>query len=184
MAPPKLAHLVVNTSNYEVMKQWYINVLEATIGVETTDHSACFLRTDESHHRLGMFNVAKTDESVSMAQPGSDIGSVARLNHFAFEYPTLAGLFETHARLAESSTTPTICLNHGPTMSMYYEDPDKNTIELYYDSGYTEDDMVAFYAGGDRYIMSPTPFDPTELRKQLHSGKSVAELIAWSPPSE
>jgi len=69
-------------------------------------------------------------------------------------------------------------------MSMYYEDPDKNTIELYYDSGYTEEDMVAFYAGGDRYILSPTPFDPAELQKQLHSGKSVAELIAWSPPSE
>jgi len=26
-------------------------------------------------------------------------------------------------------------------MSVYYEDPDKNTIELYYDSGYTEDDI-------------------------------------------
>jgi catechol-2,3-dioxygenase len=184
MAPPKLAHLVVNTSNYEVMKQWYLNVLEATIGVETTDHSACFLRIDESHHRLGMFNVAETDDSASMAQPGSDTGSVARLNHFAFEYPTLAGLFETHVRLAGSSITPEICLNHGPTMSMYYEDPDKNTIELYYDCGYTEDDMVAFYAGGDRYVTSPTPFDPTELLKELQNGMPAAELVAWSPPSE
>jgi len=184
MAPPTLTHLVVNTSNYEAMKQWYIDVLEATIGVETTDHSACFLRTDESHHRLGMFNVAKTDESASMAQPGTDTGTVARLNHFAFEYPTLKELFDTHARLADSSTTPTICLNHGPTMSMYYEDPDRNTIELYYDCGYTEDDMVAFYAGGDRYVMGPTPFDPVALMKELRNGKPVAELIAWSPPSE
>ena len=184
MASPKLSHLVVNTSNYEVMKQWYIDVLEATIGVETSDHSACFLRIDESHHRFGMFNVAKTDESASMAMPGSDAGSVARLNHFAFEYPTLEELLETHVRLAASSATPTICLNHGPTMSMYYEDPDKNTIELYFDSGYTEDDMVAFYAGGDRYVTSPTPFDPAELLKDLRNGKSVAELIAWSPPSE
>jgi len=67
---------------------------------------------------------------------------------------------------------------------MYYEDPDKNTIELYYDSGYTEEDMVAFYAGGDRYVTSPTRFDPAELLKELRNGKSVAELIAWSPPSE
>ena len=184
MAPPKLSHLVVNTSNYEVMKHWYIDVLEATIGVETTDHSACFLRIDESHHRFGMFNVDETDESVSMARPGADVGSVARLNHFAFEYPTREGLCETHSRLAGSSTTPSICLNHGPTISMYYEDPDKNTVELYFDSGYTEEDMVAFYAGGDRYILSPTPFDPVELQQKLHSGKSVAELIAWAPPSE
>jgi catechol-2,3-dioxygenase len=173
---------VVNTSNYEVMKEWYLNVLEATIGVETSDHSACFLRTDESHHRLGMFNVAQTDESASMALPGSDSGAVARLNHFAFEYPTLKELFETHERLAGSSTTPTICLNHGPTMSMYYEDPDKNTIELYFDTGFTEDDLAAFYGGGDSYILGATPFDPVALNKELDNGKSVAELVAWSPP--
>jgi catechol-2,3-dioxygenase len=131
-----------------------------------------------------MFNVAETDKSAAMAPPGVDIGSVARLNHFAFEYPTLKELFETHERLVGSSITPAICLNHGPTMSIYYEDPDRNNIELYYDSGYTEDDMLAFYAGGDRYILGATPFDPADLLKELRNGKSVAELIAWSPPSE
>jgi len=59
MVSPILSHLVVNTSNYEAMKRWYLNVLEAEIGVETSDHSACFLRTDENNHRVGMFNVAK-----------------------------------------------------------------------------------------------------------------------------
>jgi catechol-2,3-dioxygenase len=184
MASPKLAHLVVNTSNYELMKHWYLDVLEATIGVETTDRSACFLRIDESHHRIGMFSVAKTDESNSMALPGSDNGSVARLNHFAFEHRTLPELLETHARLLGSSTTPSICLNHGPTMSIYYQDPDKNTVELYYDTRFTEEDMLAFYAGGDRYVLSPIPFDPAEVLEELRSGKSVAELTAWSPPAE
>ena len=184
MASPKLSHLVVNTGNYELMKHWYIDVLEATIGVETTDHSACFLRIDESHHRIGMFNVAKTDESDSMALPGSDNGPVARLNHFAFEYGTLDELLETHARLIGSSKAPSICLNHGPTMSIYYQDPDKNTVELYFDTGFTEDDVLAFYAGGDRYVLSPIPFDPAELLEELRRGKSVAELTAWSPPAE
>jgi len=41
-------------------------------------------------------------------------------------------------------------------MSMYYEDPDKNTIELYYE----------------------------ELLKELYNGKSVAEMMARSPPIE
>ena len=75
---------------------------------------------------------------------------LVRLHRFAFKYPTLEGSFETHARLAGSSTTPTISLNRGPAMWMYYEDPDKNTIELYYDSGYTEEDI------------------PVELLKELH----------------
>jgi catechol-2,3-dioxygenase len=184
MASPALTHLVVNTSNYEVMKEWYLTVLEAKIGVEASDHSAVFLRTGESHHSLGMFNVRETDKSAAMAPPGVDIGSVARLHHFAFEYPTLEELFETHERLSDSSITPAICLNHGLTMSMYYEDPDRNNIELYYDCGYTEEGVVAFYAEGDRYILSPTPFDPADLLKELRNGKPEAELIAWSPPSE
>ena len=45
MASPKISHLILNTANYEAMKQWYLDVFEATIGVETSDHSACFQET-------------------------------------------------------------------------------------------------------------------------------------------
>jgi hypothetical protein len=40
MASPKISHLILNTANYEAMKQWYLDVFEAEIGVETSDHSA------------------------------------------------------------------------------------------------------------------------------------------------
>jgi len=182
MTPPKISHLVVNTSNYEMMKEWYLDVLEAEIGVETSNHSACFLRTDENNHRLGMFNVAKTDESVSMAPPGFDGPAVARVNHFAFERPTLAALFEAYERLGESSITPAGCFNYGPTVSIYYQDPDKNTVELFYDKGLTEEQLLEFYAKGDRYILGAAPFDPDELLQGLQAGKAVAELVAWAPP--
>jgi catechol-2,3-dioxygenase len=184
MPAPVLSHLVVNTANYEAMKEWYLVVLEATIGVETSTHSACFLRTDETHHRLGLFNVAETDDSNSMAQPGSRGPSLARLNHFAFEYPTLAILFEAHARLADTGVNPVISLNHGPTMSVYYQDPDKNTVELFYDTGYTEERLIEFFAGGDRYVVGGIPFDPADLRKRLIGGEALATLTAWSPRDE
>jgi catechol 2,3-dioxygenase-like lactoylglutathione lyase family enzyme len=101
MASPKISHLILNTANYEAMKQWYLDVFEAKIGVETSGHSACFLQMDESHHRIGMFKVAKTDESVAMTSPGApDTGARSRLNHFAFEYPTLPELFRAYGRLA------------------------------------------------------------------------------------
>ena len=131
MASPKISHLILNTANYEAMKQWYLDVFEAKIGVETSDHSACFLQMDESHHRIGMFNVAKTDESPAMTSPGApDTGALSRLNHFAFEYPALPELFQAYRRLAGSSILPAVSLNHGPTMSIYYQDPDRNIIEL------------------------------------------------------
>lgn len=139
MAPPTISHLILNTANYEAMKQWYLDVFEAKIGVETSDHSACFLQMDESHHRIGMFNVAKTDESAAMTSPGEDTGVLSRLNHVAFEYPTLAELFGAHRRLVRSSILPAVSLNHGPTMSIYYQDPDRNVVELFYDNQYTDE---------------------------------------------
>jgi catechol-2,3-dioxygenase len=178
---PKLAHLILNTNNYEATKKWYLEVLEATIGVETSEHTACFLRIDDSHHRIGMFKVAGTDESPSIAEPGSTEGVKGRVNHFAFEYSTLKDLLETHERLARSAILPTICLNHGPTMSMYYQDPSKNGVELYFDSGYDEEQITAFYQGGDRYVLGARPFDPAATLKELRDGKPVAELIAWAP---
>jgi catechol-2,3-dioxygenase len=184
MPSPKLAHVILNTSNFETMKTWYMQVLEATVGVETSDHSVCFLRTDESHHRFGIFNAAKTDRSIAVVPPGvEEVVPQSRLHHFSFEYPTLAALLDSHTRLADSTLLPTMCLNHGPTISMYYTDPDGNVVELFFDTAYTEEQIIEFYAGGDGNAFGATPFDPAEMLQGLRGGNSVAELIAWSPPS-
>ena len=181
MTSPKLSHLVLNTSNYEATKQWYLEVLGATVGVETTDHTACFLRTDGSHHRIGLFKVTDTDGSPAMTAPGSADGTKARVNHFAFEYPTLEELLETHERLAGSAVVPQICFNHGPTMSMYYEDPSRNTVELFYDTRYSEEQIAEFYAGGDQNVLGAIVFDPVRVLKDIRGGKTVAEVTAWAP---
>ncbi|MFC8828794.1 VOC family protein [Streptomyces sp. NPDC057137] len=184
MPSPKLAHVILNTSNFEAMKKWYMQVLEATVGVETSDHSVCFLRTDESHHRFGIFSAAKTDDSIAVVPPGVDDPlRQSRLHHFSFEHPTLAELLDAHVRIMDSSIRPTMCLNHGPTISLYYTDPDGNVVELFFDTAYTEEQIVEFYAGGDGNAFGATPFDPAEMRRELVGGKPVAELIAWAPPS-
>jgi catechol-2,3-dioxygenase len=184
MPSPKLAHVILNTSNFDAVKQWYMEVLEATVGVETSDHSVCFLRTDESHHRFGIFRAAETDDSIAVVPPGVDeLIPQSRLHHFSFEYTTLAELLDAHVRMADSSILPTMCLNHGPTVSMYYTDPDKNVVELFFDTAYTEQQIIEFYAGGDSNAFGATPFDPAEMLQGLQGGKSVDELVAWSPPS-
>jgi catechol-2,3-dioxygenase len=183
VASPKLAHLVLNTSNYTAMKEWYMGVLGATVGVEIPGDSGCFLRVDESHHRIGMFRVANADGSAGFANPGDpDPASKSRLNHFSFEYPTLEDLLTTHARLATEDIKPAECLNHGPTVSMYFQDPDNNTIELFYDTKYTEEQIVEWYGGGPSYAMGAVGFDPATMLQELQGGKTTEELTAWAPP--
>jgi len=45
-------------------------------------------------------------------------------------------------------------------MSMYYEDPSRNTVELFYDTRYTEEQIAEFYAGGDHYVLGRHPVRP------------------------
>jgi len=44
----------------------------------------------------------------------------------AFEFSLLDELFETFARLRTLGITPSLCIDHGMTISLYYADPDRN----------------------------------------------------------
>jgi len=179
MPSPKLAHVILNTSNFETVKNWYMQVLEATVGVETSDHSVCFLRTDESHHRFGIFKAAKIDDSTAVVPPGVDeLIQQSRLQPFLVRAPDLA-------RAARCSHPARGCrhraddvLNHGPTISMYYTDPDKNVVELFFDTAYTEEQIVEFYAGGDSNAFGATPFDPAEM---LQGSSAESRWLNSSP---
>ena len=72
---------------------------------------------------------------------------------------------------------PYWCVNHGPTTSMYYRDPDKNQVELQIDN-------FATVAEGLAYMKSPAfaknpigvEFDPDDLATRFRAGSSVKEL--------
>ena len=91
------------------------------------------------------------------------------------------------ARWASSSTTtpasdqgirPFFCVNHGPTTSMYYRDPDGNRIELQIDNFATAEE-------GRPGCISPAfdqnpigvEYDPDELVEKFRAGVPVAELV-------
>ncbi|KAH9207944.1 hypothetical protein DL95DRAFT_415219 [Leptodontidium sp. 2 PMI_412] len=67
---------------------------------------------------------------------------------------------------------PTKCLNHGPTTSMYYTDPDGNRIEVQVDNYKTAEEASAFMAGPE-FARNPigANFDPEEFCRRVESGE-------------
>jgi catechol-2,3-dioxygenase len=57
-----------------------------------------------------------------------------RLQYIAFEYASLDDLLATYVRLKEEGILPLLAADHGPTLSMYYADPDGNSVELFADN--------------------------------------------------
>lgn len=168
--PSKLAHVVLRTDErFEEVCQWYQEVLNAQ--VLHKDPMICFMTYDDEHHRLAIARVPGM-----VARPSGTVG----LEHVAFTFESLADLLATYARLKDRGIRPILTINHGGTTSFYYEDPDRNRIELQIDNFDTIEDFMAFMRTG---VMSVNPiglaFDAEEMRAQFLAGVPARTLVAY-----
>ena len=85
---------------------------------------------------------------------------------------------DNYVRLRDRGIRPFFCVNHGPTTSMYYRDPDGNRVELQIDNFATAKE-------GQDWMLSPAfdrnpigvEYDPDDLVKRFKAGVPVAELV-------
>ena len=168
IAPIKFAHIVFRTSRYDAMVQWYRVVLEAEAMMESP--LATFLTYDDEHHRVAILQMP----GLSDQKPG-----VAGTDHCAFTYASLEELFATYERLRDQGIEPYWTINHGPTLSMYYRDPDDNQVELQIDVFATVEETNAWLAESD-FADNPigVKFDAEDLLRRHRSGESRASLLA------
>jgi catechol 2,3-dioxygenase-like lactoylglutathione lyase family enzyme len=178
MPPTKLAHVVFQTNRIPEMRDWYCAVLGARVVYE--NDRLCFVTYDDEHHRVAFANfgpLAPRDPSATelMIRATEPPG----LHHVAFTFGDLGELVGTYARLRERGVRPIFCVNHGPTTSMYYRDPDGNRVELQIDN-------FATAAEGEAWMRSAAfadnpigvEFDPDELTARFRAGVPAAELVA------
>jgi len=164
--PAKLSHLILRTPNFKEMKEWYAQVLGATPTFENAQ--VCFLTYDDEHHRVGFINMPQLQ-----LQGGEDAG----MDHFAFNFATLPRLLATFLRLKRLGIVPYWTINHGPTISFHYRDPDGNKVELEYDVFPTTEEVRAFFASGayeENFL--GIIIDPEEMIRSYEAGTPVEEL--------
>jgi catechol-2,3-dioxygenase len=161
VSPRKLAHFVLRTSRYAQIVDWYRTVLGAKPAFQ--NELLCFLSYDEEHHRVAILNVPNLGE-----QPDGVCG----VHHNAFTYASLLDLMSTYERLRDMGIKPVFAINHGPTTSMYYQDPDRNQIELQVDNYSSIEEATAFFYS-DAFALNPigVEFDPEVLLQRLKSGE-------------
>ncbi|MGE0037125.1 MAG: VOC family protein [Xanthobacteraceae bacterium] len=136
-SPAQLCHIVFYTRQFDAMVAWYCDVLGA-YPVMRNDHIA-FLTYDEEHHRVA---IVRKD---GLADRPADCTGFA---HAAFGYGSLSTLAATYVRLKQRGIAPVWEINHGPTTSLYYEDPDRNRIELQVDNFDRLDKLNDWFATG------------------------------------
>jgi catechol 2,3-dioxygenase-like lactoylglutathione lyase family enzyme len=129
---PTLHHFGLTTANLDAMVDWYGKVL-CMRPIHLTSRPAgsrsprgmrvAWLSNDDANHRIAI-----------LALPGLTCDSGRRLHrrlqHVAFEYPSVDDLLAAYARLKALGIEPVLTADHGATTAFYYEDPDGNSVEL------------------------------------------------------
>lgn len=166
-SPSKLAHVVLRTHNHPAMKEYYKKFLGARIAYENP--MLTFLAYDDEHHRIALVGVPNT---------ASKAKDSAGLEHIAFTFDSLTDLLLAYRQRKEHGILPLWPVNHGPTMSIYYRDPDGNQIETQVDSFEDPEEATKFMASKE-FAENPigVDFDPEELIRRLQEGESEKSLM-------
>ncbi len=167
IAPIRFAHVVYRTSRFAEMVNWYKTVLEAEASL--SNEMLAFLTYDEEHHRVAIANM-----------PGLEPAQTRHsgVEHVAYTFGSLDDLFATYERLKGENIEPYWCINHGPTLSMYYRDPDGNQVELQIDIFDSADATNEWFRNSD-FSTNPigVKFEPEDLISRYGAGESAADLL-------
>jgi catechol 2,3-dioxygenase-like lactoylglutathione lyase family enzyme len=174
LAPDYVAHWVVTTARTKEMIAWYQTVFGARVVHE--DRQIVFLTWDEESHRVALIKVPGLLRIVFPLVRFRR--RIYGIDHISVTFASLERLLSTYERLKNVGIVPVWSINHGPTTSLYYEDPDGIRLEFQTENFANARDTAAYFytsAFADNSI--GINIDPEYLLEELRGGAASAELV-------
>ena len=166
---PALHHVTIKTTRLQEMVDWYM----ALVGVEVLfqDANNAWTSNDGANHRIAFLSVPGLEED---AEKGKHTG----MHHCAFEYAGFEELMSSFERLRDQGILPAFCLDHGMTISLYYEDPEGNYVELQSDRFGDWRQSCHFMRTSVDFQTNPIGafFDPEKVCRAYREGESFVAL--------
>lgn len=124
--PQRLGHLVIGVRNLERSKKFYRDILGLDQTCELKQPPlALFASNSRDHHEIGCMEIGMDAESPRPNQIG--------LQHIAFRMESEQKLIDAYKRLRADNVPIECTVDHGVVHSIYMNDPDGYTIEIYAD---------------------------------------------------
>jgi catechol-2,3-dioxygenase len=123
------SHAVLNVRDLEKMLEFYGDVLGFTISdrgpLGPGAPEIVFMSNDPGeHHQIAMVPVREEEPKGESGNP---------LNHMAFRVESFDDVKTMHERLSALSVEM-LPLSHGNTLSLYFDDPEGNGLEIFWDT--------------------------------------------------
>ena len=166
--PSYIAHFVIRTNAVEETVAWHKAFFDAH--EVYTQKGLTFLTFDDEHHRIAIGQLPELVDAKANA-----IG----IDHIAFSMASVEDLVIAYQRNKKNGIEPYWCINHGPTTSMYYKDPNGVQLEFQVDHSTYPGGPIAFYSS-EAFAANPigVEFDAEEFVDRFESGEALETLLA------
>ena len=161
LPPMRLGEIVLATGRYEILKEWYRQMLDIDPSLEhVTDNTGtnadptkptrrCFFRMHLEHPYQDVVAIFEVPNSPDTASGNS------RLHHMQLRNASIAVLRDRYRRLRAAGVVPHLAMDHGSSTSLYYHDPDQNVVEIAASNFATQEETLACLAS-EAYRRNPS----------------------------
>lgn len=179
--PTQIAHVVYGTHRFDEMIAFYQTVFGDVVRMNNGKHA--FLSFDHEHHRHALINLGPVDGENAQSAPtgAADYAKRPGVRHVAYAWEDVPTLMSVYERLRNEGIKPVKHVKHGPSLSLYYEDPDGHRSEFYADVMSTEDAIE--YMSSQVFVEDPVGdnFDPEEVLAVVQAGEDYTSYVQRIP---
>ncbi|KPI45774.1 Biphenyl-2,3-diol 1,2-dioxygenase 3 [Cyphellophora attinorum] len=170
ITPVKFAHAVLRTNKINQLRDFYLDFLGATLAFEEPNVMV-LIRYDDEHHRIGIIGIPDIADKVKAS---------SGLEHLAFTHASVEELAMAYKARKERHIMPFWSVNHGPTISVYYHDPDGNIVETQADLMSAGEADAFMRSEAYRKNMIGVDFDPDQWLAAVEKGQDMTSSASWT----
>jgi catechol 2,3-dioxygenase len=122
----EIGHVLLRVLDVERSRTFY-ELLGFRVLEEDPEHGGTFMALEGRSHAIDLFPVK------DLAAARAQVPGLRGLGHVAFRVESEAALREAYATLREHGVAITRSVDHVSQQSIYFDDPDGNTLEIYYE---------------------------------------------------
>ena len=123
----RIGHVALRCADEDRSRAFYRDVLGFQISEQDPEHGGTFMTLGDNFHTIDVF---PTPDAENAQKPKT--GQVG-LFHIAFEVARYEDLKDAYATLIEHKVPISHCTDHVSQRSIYFNDPDGNRLEVYFE---------------------------------------------------
>ena len=123
----RIGHVALRVADVERSRAFYTALLGFEVVEEDPEHGGVFMALEGLSHTIDLFPV--DDPRTAPAQTPGAVG----VRHVAFLVDSEQALKEAYETLQANGVTIVRAIDHVSQKSIYFQDPDGNLLEIYYE---------------------------------------------------